>query len=186
MFHVLHRLYVFCWAVLGIGGVVWLYPRTGISEPMWDWYAVWQNKPEASVKPAAELSGTVVRVMDGASFTLRTPDRQMYSVGLLGINPPALKPRSTPAEKASAERSRDVLNELVLSNEVQVVATWLDPQHRAVGVVHMGETDVNAAMVESGLVKLKHDFIRGLSWREQYALLRAERKARQSRNVETK
>jgi endonuclease YncB( thermonuclease family) len=181
MFHVLHRIYVLSWVILSVGAVVWLYPRTGISEPLLDWYAVWQNEPGPTVKPAAELSGAVVRVVDGSSFTLRTPDRQFYTIGLLGITVPALKPNSPAAELEAAERSKAFLSDLILSNQVEVAATGLDPQHRGVGIVHLGQTNVNAAVVQSGLVQLRRDFIKGLPWRDQYILLRADRKARETK-----
>lgn len=183
MFHVLHRIYVFCWVILSVGAVVWIYPRTGISEPLLDWYAVWQNQPGPTIKPAAELSGTVVRVVDGSSFTLQTSDRQFYTIGLLGIMLPVSKPNSPAAELEAAERSRALLSDLVLSNQVEVAAIGLDPQHRGVGIVHLGKTNINAAVVESGLVKLKRDYIRGLPWRDQYVLLRAERKARETKTA---
>jgi endonuclease YncB( thermonuclease family) len=179
MFHTLHRLYVMTWVVLIIGGMVWLYPRTGISEPLMDWYAVWQNEPGPRVKPVAELSGTAVRVNDGTSFVLRTVDRETYTMGLLGVLPvePTPKPGAPPTDLA--KQSREFLSELLLSNEVQVAATFLDPQRRGVGVVHLGKTNVNAAVVASGHGKLKRDYIKGLSWQDQYQLLRADRKMRE-------
>jgi endonuclease YncB( thermonuclease family) len=177
MFHTLHKVYVTTWVVVLFGAVVWLYPRTGISEPLMDWYAVWQNHPKDTVKPSTELSGTVVRVTDGATFTLQTPDRKLYDIALLGVVPPAVPANARHPETEPARRSRAQLSDLVLSNEVQVALTYLDAQHRGVGIAHLGDTNVNAAMVESGLVKLKPEFIRSLPWHEQYDLLRAERRA---------
>ena len=166
--------------VLIVGGVVWLYPRTGISEPLLDWYAVWQNEPGPTVQPVAELSGTAIRVLDGSSFTLQTTNRGLYTIGLLGVTAPVVTPKSTAAELDRAQKSQNLLGGLILSNDVRVAATWLDPLHRAVGVVELGQTNVNAAMVQSGLVKLKKAYIKGLPWRDQYALLRAERKAHEA------
>ena len=177
MFHLLHRVYVISWAVLGIGSVVWLYPRTGISEPLMDWYAVWQNGPGPTVKPVAELSGKVVRVEDGASFVLRAADREWYNIGLLGISVPGVSARRSETQVNAARRSQEFLSTLILSNEVQVTATYLDPQRRGVGLVHLGPTNINATVVESGLVKFKPDFIKGLPWHEQYQLMRAARRA---------
>jgi endonuclease YncB( thermonuclease family) len=177
MFHVLHRVYVISWAVLGIGAVVWLYPRTGLSEPLMDWYAVWQNGTGETVKPVAELSGKVTRVDDGTSFVLRVGDREWYTVGLLGVTGPRLSPRPPSTEIEKAQQNKAFLSDLVLSNQVEVAATFLDPQHRAVGVVHLGSTNINAAVVEAGLVKFKPEFIKGLSWHDQYEFMRAARRA---------
>lgn len=177
MFHFLHRIYVLSWVTLIVAGVVWLYPRTGVSEPLLDWYAVWQNKPNPTARSVGELSGSVNKVMDAASFALRGSDGRLYSIGLLGVIPPAAGHNA--AELRSAERGKALLKDLVLSNEVQVTLTWMDPHRRGVGIVYVGDTNVNAAMVQSGLVKLKPEFIRSVRWRDQYSLLRADRKARQ-------
>jgi endonuclease YncB( thermonuclease family) len=185
MFHVLHRVYVLSWVVLSLGLVVWLYPRTGISEPLLDGYAVWQNGPAPAVQPAAELSGMVLRVIDGTSFTLRSASREVYTVGLLGVAGPVRLAKPTAAEVESAQRAQNFLSGLILSNEVQVMATWLDPQRRAVGIVHLGETNINAAMIEAGMQHLKKEHIKGLPWRDQYALFRAERKAREAKGAVT-
>src|SRR3954453_15606013 len=112
MFYKLHRVYVLSWVMLAVGGVVWLYPRSGISEPLLDWYAVWQNKPGPVVKPVAELSGAVVRVIDGASFTFQTPDRQLYNVALLGVTAPVLKPNSPVSQTELAQQSQAHLSEM--------------------------------------------------------------------------
>ena len=37
MFFFLHRVYVTTWLALILGGAAWLYPRTGLSEPLIDW-----------------------------------------------------------------------------------------------------------------------------------------------------
>ena len=177
MFLTLHRLYVLTWTTLLVGGVMWLYPRSGISEPVRDWYAVWQNRAEGGAKPVGSLSGTVVKIIDGGSLTLRADDRQLYSVALLGVVPPAFTPSS--AEGELAKRSKERLSALVLSNRVDVTLTWIDQQRRGVGVVHSGETNVNAAMVQSGLVQLKRGFIKGLPLLDQYAIVRAARKAQE-------
>lgn len=179
MFHFLHRVYVLAWTVLIVGGLAWIYPKLGVSEPLQDWVAVWRNNSDVAVKPVGEVSGTVVKVIDGASFTLRGVDTQLYSIALFGVTAPLFTPNS--AEGELAKKSKAHLSDLVLSNEVRVTLTWIDPQRRGVGVVHAGVTNINAAMVESGLVQFKRKLIKGLALRDQYALIRADRLAKEQK-----
>jgi endonuclease YncB( thermonuclease family) len=129
-------------------------------------------------EPAAELSGEVVKVIDGTSLAVRGDDRHFYSIALLGAVP--LDKANSPSRGAS-DPGKARLADLVLSNKVDVTLTWMDERKRGVGVVHMGRTNVNAVMVESGLVKLNRQFIKPLPLIDQYALIRAERKANERR-----
>ncbi len=174
----LHRLYLAGWITLVVGGAVWLYPRTGLSEPLLDWYAVWQNGGSASSKPLEHLSGTVVNITDGTTFALRTADRQLYSIGLAGVVQPPPTPVHPRGRKSpDVDPAWTALRHLILSNSVEVEVTALDSFHRGLGVVYLGSTNINAALIESGVVQLKHEFIKELPLMEQYQLLRAERRA---------
>jgi endonuclease YncB( thermonuclease family) len=131
------------------------------------------------------LSGNVIKITEPNAFMLRGSDRQPYSVALLGTVPPAI-PAATPTkprtEPESVRQAKERLSDLILSNEVSVEVTVMDAFRRGVGIVHLGETNVNAVMVESGLLELKRDYIKGLPLSDQYALIRAERRAK-TRNL---
>jgi endonuclease YncB( thermonuclease family) len=178
MFHTLHRVYVVGWLTLVIAGALWLYPRSGIAEPLNDWYGVWQNAQGKRTQPVAHLSGTAVWILDSTSFTLRGSDRQLYSIGLLGVVSPAALPRPSDAQLETARLAKTRLSELILSNQVDIALTWMDPQRRGVGEVWVGSTNVNAALVQSGLLQLKREFIKGIPLRDQYTLIRADRLAK--------
>lgn len=177
MFFILHRLYTVSWISLILAVSAWLYVRSGVSEPIVAWYQVWQNTQGTATRSVERLTGKVTRVIDGTSIIVRSADRQLYSVGLVGAA------RLTNAAPTKAPKHPEIdpgkarLNELVLSNEVEVLLISLDPQHRGLGVVKLGETNVNALLIESGLAQLRRDFIKGLPVREQYTLIRAGRKA---------
>jgi endonuclease YncB( thermonuclease family) len=179
MFHFLHRLYVLSWIAVIVGGCTWLYVRLGVSEPLADWFQVFQNAYENGTKPMEHLSGKAVGVTDGTSFTLRTADHQVFSFGLLGLLPGTSNGKT---DDALTRLSRQRLSELILSNDVEVLVASLDAQHRGLGIVHLGDTNVNALMLESGLVEFKREFIKGIPMREQYALIRADRKAREQKS----
>jgi endonuclease YncB( thermonuclease family) len=177
MFHFLHKVYLLAWVALITGGALLLYPRSGISEPLALTIDVLKNSEGLPGKTLENLSGTPIQIYDGASFMMRGSDSQLYTIGLVGVTAPP--PSSPPARRQNdpATRSKAHLSELILSNEVQVALTWMDPHSRGLGIVRIGKTNVNAAMVESGLADLNRAYIKGLSWPSQYVLLRAERRA---------
>jgi endonuclease YncB( thermonuclease family) len=181
MFKTLHRLYVLAWVLLILGGANWLYLRSGVAEPAMDLYAVWRNTAQKRVSPVAEVTGQAVRVLDGVSFAMRGEDRQLYNVGLVGVLPPADNQSGAGLEAGQQAKSR--LSELILSNEVRVAFTYVDPQRRGTGLVYMGPTNVNAVMIRSRLVQFKPEFVKALPLTAQYALLRADRKARLAQEV---
>jgi hypothetical protein len=185
MFYTLHRLYLLAWVALILGAGFWLYPRAGVSEPLVNWYEVWQNTHGVPTRPVELLSGKVIKITEPNAFMLRGSDHQSYSVALLGTVPSAVLP-ATPTkprtEPESVREAKERLSDLILSNEVSVEVTVMDPFRRGVGIVHLGETNINAVMVESGLLELKRDYIKGLPLSDQYALIRADRRAK-SRNL---
>src|SRR4051812_20476241 len=116
MFHILHKLYVVACLALLVATTAWVYARSGVSDGLADWYAVWQNKPKPASQAAAELSGDVVKVNDGTSLTLRATDQRFYSVALLGAVPLT---NSNPGHRGSPDPATGRLRELVLSNQVE-------------------------------------------------------------------
>lgn len=176
MFHILHRVYLVTWSLILLACVGWAYAHSGISHGLADGYVVWQNKPKAGSAPIIPLSGTVTRVLDGRSLTIKGTDKQSYSIALQGLVPVenpgvAFRKTVTPAKAR--------LTELTLSNQVDVVLTSVDEYRRGLGVVYLGRTNVNALLIESGLAGLKLEFIRPLPLTEQYALVRAGRRAQE-------
>jgi endonuclease YncB( thermonuclease family) len=174
MFHTLHRLYVIAWTLIVLAAAGWAYAYTDVSGALSDWHAVWQNKPKPGSSPAAEFSGTVTKIIDSTSLVVRAAEGQPYSIALQGLVP-FEKPASTAKTRIDLAKTR--LTELALSNQVHVTLTWVDERRRAIGVVYVGPTNINATLVEMGLVTLKRDFIKPLPMTEQYALIRADRRA---------
>jgi endonuclease YncB( thermonuclease family) len=186
MFFLLHRIYLVGWISLVLGGIAWLYPRTGLTEPVVDWYQVWQNT-EGATRPSVEhISGNVTKVTDATSFVLRSQDRQLYSIALAGLLSPTAKAHPDPKDFELAQECRTRLADLIVSNQVEVTLLSIDPQHRGVGVVHIGKTNINARLVESGALPLKRSFIKELPLMDQYQLIRSERITKQRASVAEK
>jgi endonuclease YncB( thermonuclease family) len=176
MFNFLHKVYLLGWSVLIIGGVLWLYPRSGIPERLAVAAELWSMHDETPTRSLEQISGVPIQIVDGGSFTMRASNNQLYTIGLAGVNAPPV--RSTQAKTDPGEQSRALLSDLILSNEVDVALSWVDPQFRGIGLVRAGAINVNAEMVESGLVRLNREYLRGLPLREKYALVAAERRVR--------
>ena len=84
--------------------------------------------------------------------------------------------RQPPAKLRDDARTR--LSQWVLSNHVRVEATSLTEQRTGLGVLHVGATNVNAALVEAGLARVNRNYLKGLPLDQLYAILRAESIAR--------
>lgn len=90
-----------------------------------------------------EISGRVVGVSDGDSLTLLVEQKQV-KVRLASIDAPE---KRQPFGQAAKSR----LSELVFGKDVRVVSSGSDRYGRTIGRVFVGETDVNAALVNAGL-----------------------------------
>jgi micrococcal nuclease len=96
-----------------------------------------------AVAAAAELKGSVVRISDGDTLTVRI-EGQDRAVHLDGIDAPEL---GQPYGK-SARRS---LRELCRGKDATVVERGKDDQGRLLASVRCGEVDVNAEQVRRGM-----------------------------------
>ena len=81
-----------------------------------------------------------------------------------------------------ANLSKTNLVSLILSNQVKVAFTYMSEFRGGVGITCVNDTNnVNARMLEAGLVWINTNGLRTLPLRDQYALVLAERKAKEQR-----
>jgi endonuclease YncB( thermonuclease family) len=71
------------------------------------------------------------------------------------------------------------LSSLILSNRVEVDLNYLTDKRNGLGTVYKSGTNINVALVENGLARVNLVYLKGLPVQAQYALVRAERKARE-------
>lgn len=116
-----------------------------------------------------DVSGKVVKIADGDTFTLLTPRKEEVKVRLAEIDAPE---RGQPYGKAS----RQALSELVFGKEVRVEMVDTDRYGRLVGRVFQGETDVNAEMVRLGAAWVY------TKYNKDKSLIRVEKRARANRD----
>ncbi|WP_063767886.1 thermonuclease family protein [Verrucomicrobium sp. BvORR106] len=116
----------------------------------------------------AGLKGIVVRVHDGDTMTILTPDKTEVKIRLLGIDAPETgQPYGSAAKKS--------LSSLVFGREAHLHATGIDKYGRTLGQLHVGDIWVNHEQI-----------LRGMAWHYlQYSqdaeLAQAEAEARRAR-----
>ncbi len=115
---------------------------------------------------AETVSGKVVSVADGDTVTVLTAGNRQVKVRLDGIDAPE-------SRQDFGQRAKQAASDLVFGKQVSVDIRTRDRYGRSVGVVRVGGTEVNTAMVEGGWAW----------WYRQYApdntvLSRAESAAR--------
>ena len=123
---------------------------------------------QIAVAPDDLLTGRVVGVADGDTFTLLLAGSRQMRVRLDQIDAP---------ERAQAwsTRSREMLSDLLDAGPVSVRIEDTDRYGRSVARVYAGDVDVNMAMVEQGGAWAYRQYMR------DPAFLRAEAKARREK-----
>lgn len=92
---------------------------------------------------AAELSGRVVSIADGDTFTLLTSDKQQIKIRLAEIDAPE-------SSQPYGSKSKQNLSGLIFGEEVRIVVQTTDRYGRTVGRPFVRSLDVCEEMIRSG------------------------------------
>ena len=92
---------------------------------------------------AAELSGRVIGIADGDTFTLLTTDKQQIKIRLAEIDAPE-------NGQPYGNKSKQALSTLIFGKDARVVVQTKDRYGRTVGRPYVGGLDVCAEMVRMG------------------------------------
>ncbi|PZR41782.1 MAG: micrococcal nuclease [Azospira oryzae] len=105
----------------------------------------------------AQLSGKVVAVADGDTFTLLTDSKKRIRVRLYGIDCP---------EKTQdfGVVARKFLADLIFDRQVFVKQKNMDQYGRTIGVVTMNKVNVNEALLHAGLAWHYKPYDRNPEW----------------------
>jgi endonuclease YncB( thermonuclease family) len=90
-----------------------------------------------------KLTGTVVKVTDGDTFGLLTPDRHEYTIRLYGIDAPEY---DQPYGRAASRALTGMIDDRAVSVTIEAV----DKYGRLVGQVYHQQQNLNLAMVRGG------------------------------------
>jgi endonuclease YncB( thermonuclease family) len=149
-------------------------------DPIVIWVKAWQGRDERAVDTLASLTGQVVRVDGMDRIQLAGANGQMWNVGATGLMP--RKDRNPKARVEAERKCREYLQSVLLSNQVRVELTYTNGRN-ALGLVYVGETNVNAELIKSGMARLQPQYIRFLPVNKQYPLLIADHQARERTTV---
>lgn len=129
-------------------------------------------------RPRTLLSGQVTRVIDGNWFSFRPTNGLVYVFKQAAAEAPVVKSPLNPRGDPLGLESATNLSRLILSNEVVIDVLHCDERRYGQGYVYLNGTNVGVPLAEAGLAKVSRAHIKPLPFREQFALLSAERKAR--------
>ncbi|MDH6358948.1 thermonuclease family protein [Parabacteroides sp. PF5-9] len=90
------------------------------------------------------VSGKVVRVSDGDTFTILTEEKKQVRIRIYGIDAPEIK-------QPFSEKSREFLADMIAGKEVAVIYQGTDNYERVIGKVKVGNIpDVGLEMLKAG------------------------------------
>ncbi|NPA43047.1 MAG: thermonuclease family protein [Chlorobi bacterium] len=101
------------------------------------------RSPSALSRDSDMITGKVVGLADGDSFVIVTDDKEEIRIRMHGIDAPE---RRQPYWKSS----RRFLSDMIYGKRVRIKVVDRDRYGRLVGVVFMGDTNVNYEMVRHG------------------------------------
>ena len=120
----------------------------------------------SSCTEALPLSGKVVAIADGDTFTLLTADRKMVKIRMHGIDCPEKK-------QPYGKVAKDFTSAAIFGKPVTVDITGTDRYRRSIGIVHYSNNKVlNEELLKAGLAWHYIKYDKSAAWQQM------ERKAK--------
>jgi endonuclease YncB( thermonuclease family) len=120
------------------------------------------------------LTGKVIGVSDGDTITLLNAQQKQIKVRLTGIDCPE-------KSQAFGNRAKKELSDKVFSQNVQIEVRGKDKYGRSLGVVKIGNEDVNEYLISQGVAWHFKKYAKTQPAEEASRYARAEELARQSK-----
>lgn len=121
-----------------------------------------------SIARAETLAGHIVGVHDGDTVTLLLPGGERIKVRLAQIDAPEL-------EQEFGAESQGSLFGALMDRDVEVVKETIDKYGRTIGMIYLGDTNVNKMQIERGMAWAYRQYV------HDKALLESEATARQNK-----
>ncbi|MCS1407262.1 MAG: hypothetical protein M2R45_00419 [Verrucomicrobia subdivision 3 bacterium] len=153
------------------------YQNREIFNPIIDAYWAFTNKPEQPLRFQANITGEVIKVLDGNWFHIKIPEGFVYAVRITGMEAPALGRVPDPLNPPLGNLSRTNLTELLLDKTVKINILEMNDTRYGQGFVYLNTTNIAQFMVSQGMARLNRQEILGLKVKEKYRLAQAERLA---------
>src|SRR5439155_18903318 len=142
------------------------YQNRAVFYPLVDLVDALRIKDGFEQQKVGEVTGQVVRVLSGDTFQIQDEAGRTCKIRLTGLDAPDIR-QTNKAALALAGQSKTNLSRLILSNHVRIEITFSNRPREALGTVYLGETNVNAAMIASGLATAKREYMNGLPLKER-------------------
>ena len=122
-----------------------------------------------STSHATDLTGRVVGISDGDTFTLLTADKQHVKIRLAEIDAPE-------SRQPYGNKSKQALSRLIFGKDVRVVVQTTDRYGRTVGRPFVGDLDICAEMVRTGAAWAYREYLKDTRLLTLESEARAERR----------
>lgn len=93
---------------------------------------------------SAEIIGRVIKVADGDTITVLDVDNKKHKIRLAKIDAPELK-------QSYGIKSKNYLKSLIYNKPIKVLYSSIDRYKRILGIVYLGDKEINLIMLENGL-----------------------------------
>jgi len=95
----------------------------------------------------------VILIYDGDAVKAEGHDIEI-KVRLVGIDAPETSRKKRDRGQPYSRKSKKYLSELVLNKTVDITGYGLGPYNRILGVIHVGDNNINLEMVQAGLAEV--------------------------------
>lgn len=117
----------------------------------------------------ADVTGKVVKIADGDTFTLLTDDNQQVKVRLYGIDCPE-------RSQDFGQVARQKLSDLIFGGKVYVIEKDIDRYKRTIGIVYnQDQINANEAMLQAGLAWHYKTYDKNPEWAQMEENARAQK-----------
>lgn len=152
-----------------------VYGRSAILLPLA--LAVFVSLSNSSFAETRTIEGFVQKVSDGDTITLVTRAGAKLRVRLYGIDAPEVRHEKIPGQLYGEEAKR-VLTGKVMRKEVTLTIQDRDQYKRIVGIIKIGDRNINEEMVREGWAWAYREYLRGPYVSE---FINAEKEAREKK-----
>jgi len=135
-------------------------------------------------EPIRTVAGTVTKVSDGDTIHVTTPEKTKLTVRLYGMDAPEtpkINQRTSRINKPGqpyGEKSWMALDAKIMGKQVRLNIIDIDRYKRMVGVIWIGERNINLEMVKEGYAEAYVEYLKE-PYRAQF--MQAEREARSAK-----
>lgn len=126
-------------------------------------------------------SVVILEIVKGDTLVVRTEQHPRVTVRLAGVDAPEYSVQPRGKDQPLAEDSKKFTSQLALNQSGTMAIVTTDHLKRPVVVLWLGETMVNARLVEEGLAEYYEEFATDLPAKIRHALINAQIRAQEKR-----